>query len=41
MKISNIPKVAIDFVNGYKDAKMYPKQRLPRVIQFPIDDRCN
>jgi len=41
MKISNLPKVAIDFINGYKDAKMYPKQRLPRVIQFPINDICN
>lgn len=41
MKVSNIPKVAINFINGYKDATMYPKQRLPRVIQFPINDICN
>ncbi len=35
MKISNIPKVAIDFVNGYKDAKMYPKTEVTKSYSIP------
>lgn len=41
MKLTNIPKIAVDFINGYNDSIMHPKQRLPRVIQFPINDICN
>lgn len=37
MKLKSLPQL----VKGYVDAVPTPKQRLPRVIQFPINDICN
>ena len=37
MKIKTLSKI----VQGYQAAVPHPKQRLPRVIQFPVNDICN